>query len=137
MRECPIKNVVLHVYTCHRLTVWLDSSVSRVLAQYARGPGFEFRSGHVLFPPLWHLVAQCGSVLVLRVTKGLSSVLAWFRADLGANLIKQGEFHRSTVWLGSSVVRVLAHEKSWVRVAVRPFAFSSPVTYSKAKRTLK
>ena len=37
-----------------------------------------------------------------------SSVRAWFRADSGTNLIKQGNCHRSTVWLGSSVVRVLA-----------------------------
>ena len=28
----------------------------------ARGPGFESRLGHVLFPPLLHLVAQYGSV---------------------------------------------------------------------------
>ena len=37
---------------CRRSTVWLGSSVVRVLARYARGPGFESRSGHVLFPPL-------------------------------------------------------------------------------------
>ena len=37
---------------CHRSTVWPDSSVVRVLARSARGPGFESRSGHVLFPPL-------------------------------------------------------------------------------------
>ena len=34
---------------------------------------------------------QCGSVLGLRAAKGLSSVPAWFRADSGTNLIKQGE----------------------------------------------
>ena len=38
----------------------------------------------------------------------VSSVPAWFRADSGTNLIKQGEIIRSTVWLGRSVVRVLA-----------------------------
>ena len=37
---------------CHRSPVWLGSSVVRVLEQCARGPGFESRSGHVLFPPL-------------------------------------------------------------------------------------
>ena len=35
--------------------MWLGSSVVRVLARSARGPGFEFRSGHVLFPPPRHL----------------------------------------------------------------------------------
>ena len=40
------------------------------------------------FPPLWHLVAQCGSILGLRAAKGLSRR---FRADSGTNLIKQGE----------------------------------------------
>ena len=57
--------------------MWLCSSVVRVLARYARGPGFESRSGCVLFSPLWY-----GSV---------SSVPAWFRADSGTNLIKQGK----------------------------------------------
>ena len=33
-------------------TEWLGSSVGRVLAQKARGPGIESRSGHD-FPPLW------------------------------------------------------------------------------------
>ena len=37
---------------CHRSAVWLGSSVVRVLARCARGPGIESRSGHVLFPPL-------------------------------------------------------------------------------------
>ena len=41
------------------------------------------------------MVAQCGSVLGLRVAKWdskmVSSVPAWFRADSGRNLIKQGE----------------------------------------------
>ena len=39
-------------YNCHKPTVWLGRSVVRVLARYARGPGFESRSGHVPFPPL-------------------------------------------------------------------------------------
>ena len=43
---------------CQRSTVWLGSSVVRVLARYARGPGFESRSGHVLVPPLCHLVTN-------------------------------------------------------------------------------
>ena len=30
--------------------MWLGSSVVRVLARSERGPGFESRSGHVLFP---------------------------------------------------------------------------------------
>ena len=38
---------------CHRSTVWRCSSVFRVLVRYA----IESRSDHVLFPPLWHLVA--------------------------------------------------------------------------------
>ena len=39
----------------------------------------------------------------------VSSVRAWFRADSETTLIMQGEnCHRSTVWLGSPVVRVLA-----------------------------
>ena len=37
---------------CRRSTVWLGSSVVRVLARYARGPGFESWSGHVLFSSL-------------------------------------------------------------------------------------
>ena len=28
------------------------AQLARVLTRYARGPGFESRSGHVLFPPL-------------------------------------------------------------------------------------
>ena len=30
------------------------AQLARVLARYARGLGFESRSGRVLFPPLWH-----------------------------------------------------------------------------------
>ena len=30
-------------------------SLARVLAWYGRAPGLESQSGHVLFPPLWHL----------------------------------------------------------------------------------
>ena len=37
---------------CHRSNVWPDSSAVRVLARSARGPGFESRSGRVLFLPL-------------------------------------------------------------------------------------
>ena len=73
-------------------TVWLGSSVVKVLARFARGPGFESRSGRVLFPPLWHLVASVGVCARAASSKGtVSSVPAWFRADSGTNLIKQGE----------------------------------------------
>ena len=72
--------------------MWLGSSVVRVLARYARGPGFESRSGHVLFTSP---VTFGGSVWVrawAASSKGtVSSVPAWFRADSGTNLIKQGE----------------------------------------------
>ena len=37
----------------------------RVLARFARGPGFESWSGHV-YSQILHLMAQCGSVLGLR-----------------------------------------------------------------------
>ena len=37
--------------------MWPDSSVVRVLARSVRGPGFESKSGHGLFPILRHLVA--------------------------------------------------------------------------------
>ena len=33
----------------------LVDSLARVLAWYGRAPGFEFRSGYVLYPSLWHL----------------------------------------------------------------------------------
>ena len=45
-------NLIKQGGNCHRSTAWLGSSVVRVLARYARGPGFESRSGRVLFPPL-------------------------------------------------------------------------------------
>ena len=51
---------------CHLSTVRLCGSVVRVLAWYGRGPGFESRSGHEIFPPLSHLVAQRRPVLGLR-----------------------------------------------------------------------
>ena len=72
--------------------MWPDSSVVRVLARSARGPGFESRSGRVLFSSP---VTFGGSVWVhawAASSKGIvSSVPAWFRADSGTNLIKQGE----------------------------------------------
>ena len=62
----------------------------------------------------------------------VSLVPAWFRADSGTNLIKQGwgECNRSIVWLGSSVVEC-SHGKreTLVRVPVRPRSFSAPVTF--------
>ena len=52
--------MIVKTFDCHRSTVWLGSSVVRVLARSARGPWFESRSGHVLFPPLCYLVASVG-----------------------------------------------------------------------------
>ena len=42
----------------------LDSSVVRVLAWFARGPGFESRSGHVLFPPVTQPTALTGLAIL-------------------------------------------------------------------------
>ena len=39
------------MYMCNGSIVWLDSSVVECLHS-KRKPGFESRSGHVLFPPL-------------------------------------------------------------------------------------
>ena len=68
------------------------AQLARVLAWSARGPGFEFRSGHVLF---FSPVTFGGSVWVrarAASSKGtVSSVPARFRADSGTNLFKQGE----------------------------------------------
>ena len=59
--------------------MWLCSSVVRVLARYARGPGFESRSGCVLFSSP---VTFGGSVWVrARAASSKetdSSVPAWF-----------------------------------------------------------
>ena len=59
-------------------------------------------------PPLWHLVAQCGSVLGLRAAKGLSRR---FRhgSEQGTNLIKQGKIVTGRPWeiLGSSPGRAM------------------------------
>ena len=91
---------------CHRSTVWLGSSVVRVLTRYARGPGFESRSGRVLFPPLWHL--HGGSVWVLsRAASSKGTVIVPSRFGDESNYVG-GNCHKSTVWLGSLVVRVLA-----------------------------
>ena len=40
------------------LTVWLGSSVGRVLVWYGRFPGLESLSGHLFFLPLWHLATR-------------------------------------------------------------------------------
>ena len=62
----------------------LGSSVVRVLARYARGPGFAFSSPVTFGCSVW-VRARAAS------TKGsVSSVPAWFRADSGTNLIKHG-----------------------------------------------
>ena len=71
--------------------MWLGSSVVGVLERSARGPGFESRSGHVLFPHLIYLVASVGPCSGCEQHRDCSSVPAWFRADSGTNLIKQGE----------------------------------------------
>ena len=79
-------------FVCHRSTVWLGSSVVRVLAQYARGPGFECLSGHLLLSSPVTFSGQCVSMFGLRAAKGtVSSVPAWFREDSGTSLIKQEE----------------------------------------------
>ena len=63
-----------------------------MLARFARSPKFESRSGHV---PVSYSVTFDGSVCVraraARSKGTVSSVPAWFRADSGTNLIKQGE----------------------------------------------
>ena len=90
--------------------VWLGSSVVRVLARSAWGPGFEIRLGCVIFPPLCHLVAQCMSLLGLEAAKGLSRRFRHGSSGFGdeLNLIKQGgNCHMLTVWPDSSVVIVL------------------------------
>ena len=72
--------------------MWLGSSVVRVLAWYARGPGFESPIGPCAFSSP---VRFGGSVWVrARAASSkwtVSSVSAWFRADSGTNLINQGE----------------------------------------------
>ena len=75
-------------------TKWPKSSVVRVLAWSAMGPGFKSRSGlncafsspsFDIWWPMW------GTVLGLRAAKGISSVQAWFPADFGENLFKTVE----------------------------------------------
>ena len=113
--------------------LWLGSSMVRVLARYARGPGFESRSGHVLLSSLWHLVASCGSMLGLRAAEGLFRRF-WHGSEQRTNLIKQGEIvtyrpcgsiaqlsecpHGMREVLGSSLGRamcffLLCHKPEW------------------------
>ena len=100
-----------------------------VLPQYARGPRLESRRA-LYFTPHPLPVTSGGSVWVRARTvssKGtVSLVPAWFRADSGTYLFKQGEIvmGRSS---GSSARMV--RESSWVRVPVGPCAFSSSVTF--------
>ena len=58
---------IKYCYSYHRCVAGRPcgsaAQLDRVLVRYARGPGFESRSGHVLFPPLWHLVAQLAGSL--------------------------------------------------------------------------
>ena len=66
-------------------------------------------------------------------SKGIvSSVPAWFRADSGTNLIKQGEIVAGRPCGSVAQWSEYSHrglcERSWVRVPVGPCAFSSPVT---------
>ena len=69
----------------------IGSLVVRVLARSARGPWFESGSGHVLFLPydIWWPVWVRARAASSKGT--VSTVPAWFRADSGTNLIKQGE----------------------------------------------
>ena len=89
---------------------WLGSSVVRVLSLYTRGPGFE---SPVMPCANFSPATFGGSVWVCAravSSKGtVSSVPALFQADSRTYLIKLGgNCHMSIVWLGSSVVRVVA-----------------------------
>ena len=82
--------IFYNVLHCHRPTVWPDSSVVKVLAGSARGPAFESRSGHVLFPShgtfggsVWVPARAASS------KETVSLVPAWLRKDSWRNLFKQ------------------------------------------------
>ena len=71
-----------------------------MLARFARGPGFESRERSWIRVPVGPCafsspVTFGGSVWVLARAASskatVSSVPAWFRADSGTNLIKQGK----------------------------------------------
>ena len=109
--------------------MWLGSSVGRVLA---RGPGFESRSGQDFFLPcdIWWL--SVGSRLGQLASKGVCLVVPpLFRADLGTNLIKQGENVKGRPCCSVAQLAECSHCK---REALglspgRATIFSSPVTY--------
>ena len=84
---------------CQSPTVWPHSSEVRILARSAKDPGFESRSGYVLFPVLWHLVAQRGSVHGLRAAKGPLVCSGMVPSRFWDKSIKAGGVcHSSTVW---------------------------------------
>ena len=72
--------------------MWLGILVVRVLTRSAIGPGFVSRSGYVLFSSPMTFGSSVWVRAQAASSKGtVSSVPAWFRADLVTNLIKQGE----------------------------------------------
>ena len=66
----------------------------------------------------------------------VSSVPAWFRADSGTNLIKQGEIVTGRP-CGSVAQWSECSQRFWVRVPIGPCAFSSPVTLATNDRSDK
>ena len=112
----------------------MGSSVVRVLARYARDPGFESRLGRVLFPPLVARVDPCsgckqqrdclvGSFLSFFIFTTRSLVPAWFQADSGT--IKQRKI--VTGRLCDSVLERYARGLGFEFWSGR--VFSSPVTF--------
>ena len=63
--------------------MWSDNSVARVLTRFARGPGFESRSGHMGFSPLWHIEARRRSPVYITLTCLSRNVHVCFRAKIG------------------------------------------------------
>ena len=70
---------------------------------------------------------QCGGAWASSRKGTVSSVPAWFRADSGTNLIKQGKIVTDRP-CGSIAQWSECCERSWVRIPVGPCASSSPVT---------
>ena len=116
---------------CQRPTMWLGSSAGRVLARQARGPDSSPGRDTIFFLPCGIWWASVGSRLGQRTSKSACLVVPpLFRADSGTNLIKQGvKRQRTTMWLGSSVGRVLAGKREALGSSpVQATIFSSPVT---------
>ena len=67
----------------------------------------------------------------------VSSVPAWFRADSGTNLIKQGEnvTGRSCGSVAQWQSARTVSERPWVRVPVGPRSFSAPVARVLSKQS--